>query len=129
MIFYVSEIVEYGAAFTLPGVGIFVNPNDVDNIDLLRHEFGHILQARNWGMNFFYEKIVPASLKSASGNKYWHMNTWTEWSANRLSYIYFGKPDDWNHSKYPIWPTKSRPGVMNPWSNGPFDFKFNWLDK
>src|SRR5690606_9793903 len=45
------------AAFTLPGVGIFVNPKDAYNIDLLRHEFGHILQARVWGNKFFYGTI------------------------------------------------------------------------
>jgi hypothetical protein len=31
-------------AGTVPGLGIFVNPSELYDIDLLSHEFGHILQ-------------------------------------------------------------------------------------
>ena len=120
-----------GAAMTIPGVGIFVGPGDANNIDLLRHEYGHILHYKKWGAKIFWGEIVPASLKSANkANSDWsfnHMDTWTEWSANRLSYQYFNQPTDWSPD-YPIWPTTIRPGVMPPFVVGPFDFKYNWLD-
>jgi hypothetical protein len=121
-----------GAAITIPGVGIFVSPRDANNIDLLRHEYGHILQYEKWGAKIFLGDIVPASLKSANkANKDWsfnHMDTWTEWSANYLSYQYFNQPTDWKFNKFPILPNTIRPGVMPPFVVGPFDFKFNWLD-
>jgi hypothetical protein len=94
------------AAFTLPGIGIFVNPLDLNNKDLLRHEFGHILQARKWGLFFFIRYIALQSLRSAKkANKdktYNHMQCWTEWTANKLAYKYFNCPKDWNFKAYPI---------------------------
>lgn len=99
---YASEAgaLKNGAAGTLPGVGIFVNPKDLYDIDLLRHEFGHILQAQVWGNKFFYGTIVPASLASANrannDPSYNHQNSWTEVTANWFSYNYFGRPSDWN---------------------------------
>jgi len=106
---------KYGAAFALPGIGIFINPRDINNIDLLRHEFGHILQARKWGYLFFYRTIVAASVKSAhKSNKHAnfnHQHTWTEWSANLLAYHYFNKPADWNMNRYPIKPPGNTPSI------------------
>jgi len=29
-----------GAAMMIPGIGIFIGPQDAGNLDLLRHEFG-----------------------------------------------------------------------------------------
>ncbi len=118
---YASEVgdLKYGAAFTLPGVGIFVNPRDVYNLDLLRHEFGHVLQAREWGMAFFYGTVVPVSLESTQ-NGFRHQETWTEWYANKLSYEYFGRPTDWNMTRYRISPNYSnfRRGMLPPpWFN------------
>lgn len=99
---------KYGAAFALPGVGIFVNPGDVNNVDLLRHEFGHVLQARKWGYWFFYSTVVAASVKSArTANRHAgfnHQHTWTEWTANLLAYRYFKEPTNWNMKRYPIKP-------------------------
>lgn len=95
-----------GTAITLPGIGIFIGEKHVDNTDLLRHEFGHILQKRQKGFFYFWFKIAPVSLKSAlhlTRNKHkTHMHTWTEWSANRLSFDYFKKPADWNFEEFPI---------------------------
>jgi len=89
-------------------VGIFIGEKHADNIDLLRHEFGHILQRQQKGFLYFWIKVAPASLKSAkqasrNRNKI-HMHTWTEWSANNLSYQYFNQPADWNFFEYPIAP-------------------------
>jgi hypothetical protein len=94
------------AAIALPGIGIFIHPNDVWNTSLLRHEFGHMLQAKIWGKFFFYRTIALASLNSAfNANRnasFIHQRTWTEWTANHLSYEYFKKPLDWDFIKYPI---------------------------
>jgi RHS repeat-associated protein len=95
------------AAFTVPGVGIFVNPKDVNNLDMLRHEFGHVLQYRAWGTFFYYSQIVPTSIQSAfsTNSDIEHQQTWTEWSANFLSWSYFGFPNDWDRKQYPLNPS------------------------
>jgi hypothetical protein len=84
-----------GAAVTIPGVGIFVGKHDLTNQALLKHEFGHILQYNKWGFMFFWFRIAPVSLISAWRSRFDsnfnHMNTWTERSANCLSYRYFKK--------------------------------------
>ena len=97
-----------GAAITIPGIGIFIGEKHAENIDLLRHEYGHILQRKQKGFLFFWCKIAPASLKSAmqtsKDKSKVHMHTWTEWSANKLSFEYFNRPTDWNFTDYPITP-------------------------
>ncbi len=98
-----------GAAGTLPGVGIFVNLNDKYNINLLRHEFGHVLQAKKWGSDFFYGTIMSVSLMSAdaaNNGAFDHQSTWTEWTANLLSWRYFGRPSNWDMNNYPIFPSQ-----------------------
>jgi hypothetical protein len=84
-----------GAAVTIPGIGIFVGPRDLNNVALLRHEFGHILQYRKWGFLFFWFRIAPVSLVSAwrsrISGQFDHMETWTERLANGLSDRYFRK--------------------------------------
>ncbi len=95
-----------GAAMTIPSIGILVGKHQSKDIDLLRHEFGHILQFRQKGFFYFWFKIVPASLRSAFfGSKrenHIHMHTWTGYTANRLSYQYFNEPTDWNFSDFPL---------------------------
>lgn len=107
-----------GAAMTIPGIGIFVDAGKVNNIDLLRHEYGHILQYRKWGAKIFWVEIAPASLKSAHkaniNRSFHHMDTWTEWSANRLAYYYFKQPPDWNMKDYPLEPSSLPTGKMPP---------------
>ena len=96
------------AAIALPGIGIFVNPGDVTNVNLLRHEFGHILQAKKWGKLFFYRYIAMESIRSARRSnhdpKFVHQHTWTEWTANRLAYYFFKRPEDWDTKSYPTCP-------------------------
>ncbi len=96
-----------GAAVTIPWLGIFVGKGFENDQDLLRHEFGHVLQFRKWGFWMFWRHIASASLISANHSRKYatnHMNTWTEWSANRLSYEYFNCPKDWNFTFFPISP-------------------------
>lgn len=96
------------AAIALPGIGIFISPKDVKNLHLLRHEFGHILQAKKWGKVFFYRYIARESLMSArrAGHDpaFIHQHTWTEWTANRMAYYFFKRPDDWDMKSFPICP-------------------------
>lgn len=104
------ETFKQGAAVTIPGIGIFIGKGQEENIDLLRHELGHILQYRKWGFWNFWTRIAPTSLKSAR-NKHKdiesHMDTWTEWSANQLSYDYFHNPENWNFHQFPLHPAKT----------------------
>lgn len=118
-------------AFTLPGFGIVVHPSVAGDIDLLCHEFGHILQARAWGLIYYYNTVAPASIesfnKSLITSGYSHDDTWTEWSASRMAYEYFGRPGTWNFTSYPVTWVHNRPGNWSPDSNGPFDFLYNWV--
>lgn len=107
-------------ALTLPGIGILCSPSLVDNIPLLRHEFGHILQRRYFGWWFFWFRVAPVSLWSAFrsacrfGKPFNHADTWTEWSANRLSFAYFKRPSDWPEWRFPRRAYQQRMGVQFP---------------
>ncbi|HET8572591.1 MAG TPA: hypothetical protein VFL76_01860 [Edaphocola sp.] len=118
-----------GAAFTLPGIGIFVG-KDIRRASLnlsaaylnhlIMHEYGHILQAQDKGLFFYYGVIAPISLGSAfwsittemsarlfekinpriSFNAYPHHNTWTEWDASRRAKLFF-KKNIWQEKWFP----------------------------
>ena len=79
-----------GGAMALPGIGIITGRSGIKNGDLLQHEFGHILQYRQCGFIFYWFRIAPSSLASALKAKrvpeHRHMQNWTEWTANLLSY-------------------------------------------
>ncbi|WP_205943771.1 RHS repeat domain-containing protein [Pedobacter aquae] len=83
---------------TLPGKGIVVGKGAFSNTmnrytELMQHEFGHILQAKEIGNIAFYKVIGKQSLVSASLDgvgSYAHRNFWTETWANYLSSQYFG---------------------------------------
>lgn len=115
-----AGVFKKGAAMTVPGLGIIAGNAGIENHDLLRHEFGHILQLRKWGFLFYWFRIAPNSVLSAhKANKiktYNHMDCWTEWSANLLSYHYFNKPSDWDFTRFPIEPpagnVASLPGFL-----------------
>lgn len=106
-----------GAAVALPGIGIISGKESLKQPDLLRHEFGHMLQFREWGFFFYWTRIGPASLLSArkaiKEKTHIHMHCWTEWSANRLSYHYFNKPDDWDMVNYPVNPPLNGNGRLS----------------
>ena len=99
----------YGSGgITLPETGIFVGKGAFSrglDMGLVRHEFGHILQARIVGNLTFYtvigkESLISASLHGVGGHS--HDLFWTETWANFLSFEYFGKPGYWNSIRFPI---------------------------
>lgn len=99
---------------TLPGRGIYVGKGVYSrnyDLQLLMHEFGHIFQARAMGNNYFYTKIAPSSLISATKatyGSYTHSHHWTEIWANHLAYDYFirswSNPFNWNTRRFPLNP-------------------------
>jgi hypothetical protein len=60
-------------------------------LTLLEHEYGHYLQAKNYGAVTYNTVIVPASLYSIITDEKAHNSFWTEKDANMWAYIYFGK--------------------------------------
>lgn len=120
-----------GAAFALPGIGIFIGKGHETDYELLRHEFGHLLQYRKWGFRLFWRHIAPDSLKSARKarkNNHNHMNTWTEWSANRLAYDYFKQPADWNQKRFPIMPGSENIAATPKFTKNNEEFLKNWVE-
>ena len=102
----------YRCAVTLPGIGIFMSKGLKENKSMMRHEYGHILQARYFGLPFYWLIVSPTSLLSCilhlHSKTFDHADTWTEWSANRLAYTYFGKPADWDKRRYPTKSSKTK---------------------
>ena len=120
-----------GAAVTITWIGIFIGKGYENDQDLLRHEFGHILQFRKWGFWIFWRHIAAASLISAKHSRKYavnHMHTWTEWSANKLSYDYFQRPIDWNYTLFPIAPVAENRLSKPKFSATNDDFIQHWLD-
>lgn len=100
---YTWRFLDEGDGLTLPGIGIFVNPKDINDKDLLRHEFGHILQAEEAGYWKFYTIYGPASINSAANigvNGHSHRTNWTEADANRLAFNFF-RGLVWNRRRFP----------------------------
>ncbi len=92
---YESRWMPRRAGMALPGIGIVVytGANSTrKNITLLRHEFGHFLQAQEIGIIPFYFRIGLPSLFSAMRNGkhgHSHHEYWTEVWANQLAGEYF----------------------------------------
>ncbi len=74
-------------------------------MNLVHHENGHILQAREVGNMAFYKLIGSVSLDSARMNGiagHNHNTFWTETCANYLSHNNFGSGYYAIHSRFPI---------------------------
>lgn len=98
------------SGITLPPVGIFVGQGVyAGDLDFIRHEFGHILQYKKYGLYTYYKVFAKESIISASiHTEKEHNIFWTETYANYLSYNYL-KPKitnnlikGWNFQEYPI---------------------------
>jgi len=96
------------AGIALPGRGIVVGKGAFSQnlaLDLVRHEYGHILQAKMFGKLAFYSTIAPESVISAALNRKFghsHNSYWTETHANYLSSKYFDAEYIDKTIKYPI---------------------------
>lgn len=92
----------------IPSKGIFLGKNVFRNdYDMVKHEFGHVLQYNLHGELAYYSIIAPESFVNASMSKtdMEHNNFWTETYANYLSYNYFKTKyncTSWNLKEYPI---------------------------
>lgn len=85
------------------GAYALLGKNNAKIVDLFHHEFGHILESRQWfvGLDGFYKIIAPESIaSSALGSSNFANNYWTETWANQLSEDYFGSVFK-NIAKYP----------------------------
>lgn len=109
-----------GVACYLPGIGIILGKKYADNKDLLRHEYGHYLQRKQYGLWNFFRFVALDSFKSYRNSKdkwkpwFRHYDTWTEWTANRMSWECLGRPADWNHCKNPVTINVTRDGCVVP---------------
>lgn len=113
---YESKKLTDDEGITLPGRGIIVGKGvytKKENIHLLMHEYGHILQAKQDGKFVFYKNIGTPSLLSAAkhGKNDWdHNKYWTEVFANILAKNHF-QGVAWKHN-------------YNPTSGAVFDYWF-----
>lgn len=107
-----TELIGKGGGMTIPEIGIFVNPRSLKDENLLKHEFGHVLQYRKLGPHLYYWTKALPSLISATWSTITksnsHHNSGTETDANDLAYEYFngpitwGKPINWDVGNFPL---------------------------
>lgn len=99
-----SSLTSEGSAFTAPGIGIIVHPSAQKDIQLLMHEYGHILQLKLVGYEKYYTVIAPSSVKSFMSNFAQHFSYWSEVNANMLAFKHFegGGTYKWNFKRYPV---------------------------
>jgi hypothetical protein len=74
------------SGFALPPVGIFVGKKEQF---LIMHEFGHVLQARKYGLLKFYIFYAIPSVCSFLFFRRKHRTFYAELDANRLALDYF----------------------------------------
>ena len=104
-----------GGAVTLPPF-VFTAPGRGKNEDLMRHEYGHILQYG--GLSFLSGSLITgyglyltgigvpsvfSAYKANTDPNYRHQESYTEQTANQLNYWFQGMPTNWNHTKYPVY--------------------------
>ncbi|MFC5283884.1 hypothetical protein [Pedobacter alpinus] len=106
---YESSLFKKGHGLTIPNKGIvtFVGCfSKAEDMAIIKHEFGHILQFRKLGSLKFYLKVGLPSLWSAIRasvlKNYVHQNHTVEVEAKYLAYHYFNEPKDWNVKRFPI---------------------------
>ena len=99
-----TEFCSNGEAITLPPLGIFMTPNAYNNDkDILYHEYGHILQSYLLGSitRYYFVIGINSVISTQIANK--HQESWTEKTANQLSYWIKGKPLTWNFNDFPVY--------------------------
>ncbi len=104
---YESSLFRAGHGLTIPQIGIITYPGAfVNDLGLIKHEFGHILQWRKLGSIRFYFKIGLPSLWSAIKanlkKNYLHQNHPVEINANKIAYQYFKESQSWDFKRFPI---------------------------
>ena len=112
---YESTVMGQGfnsAGMALPGRGIIVGKDTYSkgcDLEVVKHEYGHFLQARKTGYIYFYLFVGLPSLVSALTNGFGlgHQNFWTEKWANFLAQDYFNK-EEWPMRRFPSRDIKER---------------------
>ena len=74
----------------LAGEGVYTSQKILGK-QMMQHEFGHILQYREYGSAAYWHIIAPESLLNATFSPSTHSSFWTETWANYMSKNYFGK--------------------------------------
>lgn len=113
-----TSLVARGAAVALPPF-ILVSVGKANDQDLLRHEYGHLIQflifciffcSFTFGYIFYLAAIGLPSVASAyyasKYPAYIHQSLYTEKFANQISYWVFckiGKGKAWNYIQYPVY--------------------------
>lgn len=114
---YTASYMNYGS-FTLPGStrsqgGIYLQAGQQNSQDLIRHEFGHILQAEQSSLDCYYSNIAISSAWSAvkaTVGSYIHVGNYrhqcyeTETDANlrHIALLTFeGATGTWNYIEFP----------------------------
>lgn len=106
---YESSLFKTGNGLTIPEIGIITYVgcfSKKEDMAVIKHEFGHILQYKKLGGLKFYFRIGLPSLwsaiRAAVFKNYLHQNHRVEIEANYLAYQYFNEPRDWNIKRFPV---------------------------
>lgn len=106
---YETKLFEKGTGLTIPGFGIIVGKevfSKNQDLWLIKHEYGHILQKAKYGHFKFYTQIAFKSLWSATKQSIYkhHQHAFhpVEIAANLLAYEYFNQPEDWPIKRFPL---------------------------
>lgn len=106
---YESPLFKTGHGLTIPEIGIVTYVgcfSKKEDMAVIRHEFGHILQFRKLGSLKFYLKVgfpsLWSAIKTSLKSNYHHQSHLVEINANLLAYNYFNRPNDWNFKRFPI---------------------------
>jgi hypothetical protein len=92
--------------FTL---GPFINSKNLTTEhEMFRHEYGHTLQSKRWGVLYPFVVGIPSALSSNFSSEEKHRNRWYEKDANRYGERYYRRYfqnsltlTPWNDTRYP----------------------------
>ncbi len=131
-----TDFLDKGTGFSL---GCFIHGDDqmtasVDN-PVFRHEYGHYLQSRDWGLLYVPKFALPSWWNAKDSGFGKQHNFYTEVDANKRAFRYFNKyendywkSNNWNFENYPI---SIDDKYNKAQSDGPWDTgltRFKWYD-
>lgn len=139
-----TDCLKKGTGFSL---GCFIHGDDemtasVDN-PVFRHEYGHYLQSRDWGLLYLHKFALPSLWNAGDTSFGKNPDFYTEVDANKRAFRYFSKNVDgfttndngtwrskWDFRNFPISfdekTNNAQSGMEGPWDTGLTRFK--WYD-